>query len=180
MKVRKDGTVALSKGERRAGNFVVSMDDTHVRIRAVSGSFSLRIARTLTMGNLLAQAMQGDVKTLELLCAWIYKVSSIVPDAQAMTAVAALYEVLPVRLERRQGRDAALYAGPEDFRGRMMSLLPAMGVDVTDAALTDALTAALDAHYASHADYYERIASDIGTDALRDYYARTRKEESHD
>lgn len=171
MKIRKDGTVALQKGERRAGNFVVALQETHVRVTAVSGVFSMRIARHIQMGAMLAEAYaSSDEKTLHLLCSWLFKVGCIVPDTQAMAAVTEIYNVMPARMQRRQGNKAALYPVAEDMEERVLRLLPAMGADITDTEFTDAVGGAVRAHYERRADWYRECADDIGVDRLREFY----------
>lgn len=171
MRIRKDGTLALQKGERRAGNFVVALQETHVRITAVSGVFSMRIARHIQMGAMLAEAYaSGDEKTLHLLCSWLFKVGCIVPDTQAMAAVTEIYNIMPARMRRRQGEKAVLYPTAEDMEERMLRLLPAMGADITDTELTDAMGGAVRAHFGRRADWYRECADDIGVDRLREFY----------
>ena len=164
MRIRKDGTLALQKGERRAGNFVVALQDTHVRITAVSGVFSMRIARHI----------------LHLLCSWLFKVGCIVPDTQAMAAVTEIYNVMPARMRRRQGNKAALYPTAEDMEERMLRLLPAMGADIDDTAFVDAFKDAVRAHYGRRADYYSTCSDDIGVEKLRDFYNFIRKKDDKD
>lgn len=172
MKIRKDGTLALQKGERRAGNFVVALQETHVRVTAVSGVFSMRIARHIQMGAMLAEAYaSGDEKTLHLLCSWLFKVGCIVPDTQAMAAVTEIYNVMPARMRRRQGNKAVLYPTAEDMEERVLRLLPAMGVDISDNELTDGLRSLIAEHFGRRKDYYARSAEDIGTESLREFYS---------
>lgn len=181
MRIRKDGTLALQKGERRAGNFVVALQDTHVRITAVSGVFSVRIARHIQMGAMLAEAYaSSDEKTLHLLCSWLFKVGCIVPDTQAMAAVTEIYNVMPARMRRRQGNKAALYPTAEDMEERMLRLLPAMGADIEDTAFVDACKEAVRAHYGRRADYYSTCSDDIGVEKLRDFYNFIRKKDDKD
>lgn len=172
MRIRKDGTVALQKGERRAGNFVVALQETHVRMTAVSGVFSMRIARHIQMGAMLAEAYaSGDEKTLHLLCSWLFKVGCIVPDTQAMAAVTEIYSIMPARMRRRQGNKAALYPTAQDMEERMLRLLPAMGADIDDTAFVGACKDAVRAHYGRRADWYRECAEDIGTESLREFYS---------
>lgn len=172
MRIRKDGTVALSKGERRAGNFVVSLSDTHVRITAISGIFSMRLSRQTTMGRMLAEACApGNDRPLAMLCSWLFKVGSIVPDAQAMAAVTEIYGMLPARMQRRQGGEAVLYPSAGDMEERVLRLLPAMGVDIGDNELTDGLRSLIAEHFGRRKDYYTRSAEDIGTESLREFYS---------
>lgn len=181
MRIRKDGTLALQKGERRAGNFVVALQDTHVRITAVSGAFSIRIALHIQMGAMLAEAYaSSDEKTLHLLCSWLFKVGCIVPDTQAMAAVTEIYNVMPARMQRRQGNKAALYPTAEDMEERMLRLLPAMGADIEDAAFVDACKEAVRAHYGRRADWYRECAEDTGVDRLREFYNFIHKKDDTD
>lgn len=181
MRIRKDGTLALQKGERRAGNFVVALQDTHVRITAVSGVFSVRIARHIQMGAMLAEAYaSSDEKTLHLLCSWLFKVGCIVPDTQAMAAVTEIYNIMPARMQRRQGNKAALYPAAEDMEERVLRLLPAMGADVTDTEFVDAVGSAVRTHYERRADWYRECAEDIGVDRLREFYDFIHKKDDTD
>ena len=173
--------MALQKGERRAGNFVVALQETHVRITAVSGAFSVRIARHIQMGAMLAEAYaSSDEKTLHLLCSWLFKVGCIVPDTQAMAAVTEIYNVMPARMRRRQGNKAALYPTAEDMEERMLRLLPAMGADIEDAAFVDACKEAVRAHYGRRADWYRECAEDTGVDRLREFYNFIHKKDDTD
>lgn len=181
MKIRKDGTLALQKGERRAGNFVVALQETHVRVTAVSGVFSMRIARHIQMGAMLAEAYaSSDEKTLHLLCAWLFKVGCIVSDTQAMAAVTEIYNIMPARMQRRQGNKAALYPAAEDMEERVLRLLPAMGADVTDTEFVDAVGSAVRTHYERRADWYRECAEDIGVDRLREFYDFIHKKDDTD
>ena len=163
--------MALQKGERRAGNFVVALQETHVRVTAVSGVFSMRIARHIQMGAMLAGAYaSSDEKTLHLLCSWLFKVGCIVPDTQAMAAVTEIYSIMPARMQRRQGNKAVLYPTAQDMEERMLRLLPAMGADIEDTAFVDACKEAVRAHYGRRADWYRECADDIGVDGLREFY----------
>lgn len=181
MKIRKDGTLALQKGERRAGNFVVALQETHVRVTAVSGVFSMRIARHIQMGTMLAEAhASADERTLHLLCSWLFKVGCIVPDTQAMAAVTEIYNIMPARMQRRQGNKAALYPTAQDMEERMLRLLPAMGVDIDDTAFVDTCKDAVRAHYGRRADWYRECAEDIGVDRLREFYDFIHKKDDTD
>ena len=181
MRIRKDGTLALQKGERRAGNFVVALQETHVRVTAVSGVFSVRIARHIQMGAMLAEAYaSSDEKTLHLLCSWLFKVGCIVPDTQAMAAVTEIYNIMPARMQRRQGNKAVLYPTAQDMEERMLRLLPAMGANIDDTAFVDACKEAVRAHYGRRADWYRECAEDIGVDRLREFYNFIHKKDDTD
>ena len=173
--------MALQKGERRAGNFVVALQETHVRVTAVSGVFSMRIARHIQMGTMLAEAhASADERTLHLLCSWLFKVGCIVPDTQAMAAVTEIYNIMPARMQRRQGNKAALYPTAQDMEERMLRLLPAMGVDIDDTAFVDTCKDAVRAHYGRRADWYRECAEDIGVDRLREFYDFIHKKDDTD
>lgn len=173
--------MALQKGERRAGNFVVALQETHVRVTAVSGVLSMRIARHIQMGAMLAEAYtSSDEKTLDLLCSWLFKVGCIVPDTQAMAAVTEIYNIMPARMRRRQGNKAVLHPTAQDMEERVLRLLPAMGADIDDTAFVDACKEAVRAHYGRKADWYRECADDIGVDRLREFYDFIHKKDDTD
>lgn len=86
MKIRKDGTLKLSKGDKRVGNFVLSVENGHYKLQDIGGLFSIRVSTALVAGRMIQECM-GDGESSAFLhnyAAVMYNVACCVPDIELL------------------------------------------------------------------------------------------------
>lgn len=84
MKVRKNGTLKLSKCDKRVGNFVLSVENGHYKLQDIGGLFSVRVSTALIAGRMIQECM-GDAESSNFLhnyAAVMYNVACCVPDIE--------------------------------------------------------------------------------------------------
>lgn len=87
MKVGKDGSVKLEKGEVRIGNFFVKLENDHIKIQDLNSCFSFRVWTRLPIGIWLSNmydgavsGSKGAVETLKVYISTMWSVFSVAPD----------------------------------------------------------------------------------------------------
>ena len=93
MKIRKDNTVKLERGEYRAGNFFFKIEDAHIKIQDLNGLMSFRVGRRMAVGvwleNTLKRGEEG-VETLKTYAATAWTFLALVPDQEAISGILEL------------------------------------------------------------------------------------------
>lgn len=88
MKTLQDGTIKLSKNEKKVGNFIVKMEETHMKVTDLNGLISVRIKRTMVTGMLLESlftrmAKEDDARdSLHNYATVLFNFLCVLPDAE--------------------------------------------------------------------------------------------------
>lgn len=90
MKVRKDGTAKLERGEVRIGNFFIKDEPMHVKVQDLNSVISLRIRHGLPvwlwLKNILGMGAKGE-GTIKTWVAVLWSLLSVVPDDDFIAAL---------------------------------------------------------------------------------------------
>ena len=95
MKIRKDNTVKLERGEVRAGNFFFKTENEHIKIQDLNALMSFRVHRKMAVGvwleNTIKRGKEGE-ETLRTYAASVWTFLALVPDQEAVSGIVKLTE----------------------------------------------------------------------------------------
>lgn len=83
----KNGKIKLEKGDIRVGNFVLSIEDQHIKVQDLNKFFTLRINKRMPIGILLDSLIKrGDEgrDSIKTYIAVLWSVLSVAPDNEYM------------------------------------------------------------------------------------------------
>lgn len=88
MKVNAKGEVKLAKNETRIGEFVISKEEAHYKLRTTSGNWSMRVGEnTAIFGMIKASLATGETKLLRGWAVVMYNTSLVVPDPDFLETI---------------------------------------------------------------------------------------------
>jgi len=83
MKITKKGKLKLDAKDTRVGNFVISNEDTHIKIQDINSVYVIRYSKRMPMGIWLANLLEMGEKGLDSIKVWIsvmWSLLSVSPD----------------------------------------------------------------------------------------------------
>lgn len=84
----KDGKLKLSKRDYRVGNFVVSDEDSHIKVQDISRMVSFRVSKMIPKGQLLLSMVKDRQDTaLQNYIAVAYNFLGTIPDLEMLQRV---------------------------------------------------------------------------------------------
>lgn len=87
MKIKENGTIKLEKNDTRIGNFVLTIEENHVKVQDINQCFSLRFLKRMPTGiwleNLAQQGEEGR-DSIKTYIAVMWSVLSVAPDNEYM------------------------------------------------------------------------------------------------
>ena len=83
----KDGKIKLEKGDIRVGNFVLSVEEQHIKVQDLNKYFTLRVHKRMPVGiwldSLIRRGDEGK-DSLKTYIAVLWSVLSVAPDNEYM------------------------------------------------------------------------------------------------
>ena len=89
----KNGKIKLEKNDIRIGNFVLSVEEQHIKVQDLNKFFTLRFNKRMPVGIWLdnmanmARADENAVDSLKTYIAVIWSVLTVVPDSEYVQAL---------------------------------------------------------------------------------------------